>query len=187
MRCNHERPDRRGRHVDEQIADVSDRSVGHLPVSTTRKRTVQSRASNTTLHTRPKAPSLVSREQSMSSLRLAIMFLVAFLTPDRWVARTVRSDAPVEVRRAFARAPGGHRLKVLTLNVPPLRERREDIVPLAKMLLAEERREELRLSPAAVRLLESYAWPGNVRELQNAIKHGAALARRQRHRRAAPA
>jgi DNA-binding NtrC family response regulator len=68
------------------------------------------------------------------------------------------------------------RLKVLTLRVPALRERREDIVPLAKMLLAEEHREELRLTPATVRLLESYAWPGNVRELQNAIKHGVALA-----------
>ncbi len=68
------------------------------------------------------------------------------------------------------------RLKVLTLAVPPLRERREDIVPLTKMLLAGERRENLRLSPAAIRLLEAYAWPGNVRALQNAIKHGAALA-----------
>ncbi len=68
------------------------------------------------------------------------------------------------------------RLKVLTLRVPALRERHEDIAPLAKILLGEERRAGLRLSPAAVRLLETYPWPGNVRELQSAIKHGAALA-----------
>ncbi len=68
------------------------------------------------------------------------------------------------------------RLKVLTLRVPPLRERREDIVPLVKMFLAEEHREDLWLSPAAARLLQAYAWPGNVRELQNAVKHGVALA-----------
>ncbi|MGH7270772.1 MAG: helix-turn-helix domain-containing protein [Polyangiaceae bacterium] len=63
---------------------------------------------------------------------------------------------------------------MLTLTVPPLRDRREDILPLARMFLGEERG-DLRLSPAAVTALESYAWPGNVRELQNAIKHGAAL------------
>lgn len=68
------------------------------------------------------------------------------------------------------------RLRVLTLTVPPLRERREDIAVLAQTFLGEERSEALRLSPAALRVLESYTWPGNVRELQNAIKHGAALA-----------
>jgi DNA-binding NtrC family response regulator len=68
------------------------------------------------------------------------------------------------------------RLRVLTLTVPPLRERREDIAALARTFLGEERQKDLVLSPAALRVLESYAWPGNVRELQNAIKHGAALA-----------
>ncbi len=99
----------------------------------------------------------------------------AFAVDVRIVCATHR-DLAARVADGLFRQDLLFRLKVLTLNVPPLRERREDIVPLAKMLLAEERREELRLSPAAVRLLESYAWPGNVRELQNAIKHGAALA-----------
>ncbi|MEO8798886.1 MAG: sigma-54 dependent transcriptional regulator [Polyangiaceae bacterium] len=67
------------------------------------------------------------------------------------------------------------RLKVLTLTVLPLRDRREDIAPLATMFLRDEKREGLRLSPAALRILEGHAWPGNVRELQNVIKHGAAL------------
>ena len=86
-------------------------------------------------------------------------------------------------RDLFARVDEGlfrqdllYRLKVLTLRVPPLRERREDILPLAERVLAEEGRSEMRFSRAAIRLLESHAWPGNVRELQNAVKHGLALA-----------
>jgi two-component system response regulator HydG len=99
----------------------------------------------------------------------------AFAVDVRIVCATHR-DLTARVTEGLFREDLLFRLKVLTLKVPALRERREDIVPLANMLLGEERREDLRLSPAAVRLLESYAWPGNVRELQNAIKHGAALA-----------
>ena len=99
----------------------------------------------------------------------------AFAVDVRIVCATHR-DLTARVAEGLFREDLLFRLKVLTLRLPALRERREDIVPLAKMLLGEERREDLRLSPAAVRLLESYAWPGNVRELQNAIKHGAALA-----------
>ncbi len=69
-----------------------------------------------------------------------------------------------------------YRLKVLTLTVPPLRGRREDILPLAQMFLRQERREDLRFSKAAERVLEEHAWPGNVRELENAVRHGIALA-----------
>jgi transcriptional regulator with PAS, ATPase and Fis domain len=70
-----------------------------------------------------------------------------------------------------------YRLKVLVLDVPPLRERPEDLLPLAKVLLADERRPPSGISGDARRLLEAYDWPGNVRELGNALKHGAALAR----------
>ncbi|MBX5482914.1 MAG: sigma-54-dependent Fis family transcriptional regulator [Myxococcaceae bacterium] len=69
-----------------------------------------------------------------------------------------------------------YRLKVLTLRVPPLRERVEDILPLARGFLAAERTPAVRFSPAAERVLQSHRWPGNVRELQNAVKHAAALA-----------
>ena len=99
----------------------------------------------------------------------------AFAVDVRIVCATHR-DLAARVTDGLFRQDLLFRLKVLTLRVPPLRERREDIVPLANMLLAEEQRKALRLSPAALRILESYAWPGNVRELQNAIKHGAALA-----------
>jgi DNA-binding NtrC family response regulator len=66
------------------------------------------------------------------------------------------------------------RLSVLTLHVPPLRERRADIVPLAEHLLARlasvHGRAGASLTPEARHALESYEWPGNVRELKNAIE-----------------
>jgi two-component system response regulator HydG len=99
----------------------------------------------------------------------------AFAVDVRIVSATHR-DLAQRVADGLFRQDLLFRLRVLTLNVPPLRDRREDIAALARMCLVEERRDDLRLSPAALRVLESYAWPGNVRELQNAVKHGAALA-----------
>jgi two-component system response regulator HydG len=69
-----------------------------------------------------------------------------------------------------------YRLKVLTLCVNPLRERRPDILPLAKQFLTGERTRARRFSAAAEAALLAHPWPGNVRELQNAVKYGAALA-----------
>ncbi len=69
-----------------------------------------------------------------------------------------------------------YRLKVLTIEVPPLRARGEDVLPLACHLLAAERPDLAGFTPAAHACLQGYDWPGNVRELQNAVKHGAALA-----------
>ncbi len=66
------------------------------------------------------------------------------------------------------------RLKVFTLVVPPLRERLEDIPPLAAMFLGQEGHPG-RFTPKAMAALQKYPWPGNVRELQNAVKHGAVL------------
>jgi len=73
------------------------------------------------------------------------------------------------------------RLNVLAIAVPPLRERRGDIAPLAAHFLARLARVHGRagaeLAPEAVRLLEEYAWPGNVRELKNAIEHALVFAK----------
>jgi DNA-binding NtrC family response regulator len=99
----------------------------------------------------------------------------AFAVDVRIVSATHR-DLAQRVVDGFFRQDLLFRLRVLTLTVPPLRERREDTAVLAGMFLGQERQKNLRLSPAALRVLESHAWPGNVRELQNAIKHGAALA-----------
>ncbi|MFO0600165.1 MAG: sigma-54 dependent transcriptional regulator [Myxococcaceae bacterium] len=68
------------------------------------------------------------------------------------------------------------RLKVFTLVVPPLRERREDILVLAEMFLQQEGHTGAFTARAQSALLK-YPWPGNVRELQNAVKHGAVLSR----------
>lgn len=68
-----------------------------------------------------------------------------------------------------------YRLKVLTLEIPALRDRREDVLPLARRFLAQELTRAVRFSTEAELLLRHYDWPGNVRELQNAVKYGAAL------------
>ncbi|MGH9687712.1 MAG: sigma-54 interaction domain-containing protein [Candidatus Acidiferrales bacterium] len=73
------------------------------------------------------------------------------------------------------------RLNVLALVVPPLRERRGDIAPLATHFVARlgpvHGRADASLTPEAQQLLESYAWPGNVRELKNAIEHALLFAK----------
>jgi len=72
-----------------------------------------------------------------------------------------------------------YRLNVIALNVPPLRERSEDIIPLALRLLSasaiRNRRPQLRFSPTAEPVIATYRWPGNVRELRNAIERAAVL------------
>jgi len=75
-----------------------------------------------------------------------------------------------------------YRLKVVELHVPALRERRDDVLPLARVLLSSAalrmKRKIAGLSPDAADQLLRCAWPGNVRELQNAMERAVALARR---------
>jgi len=98
-----------------------------------------------------------------------------FAVDTRVVCATHRELAE-QVRRGLFREDLYYRLKVLTVRVPPLRERREDILPLAEQFLRDEGRPEARLSPEAARVLLSAGWAGNVRELASAVKHGIALA-----------
>lgn len=74
-----------------------------------------------------------------------------------------------------------YRLNVVELHMPSLRDRREDILPLARVLLAEAalriKRPIPGLSPRAADQLLRYDWPGNVRELENAMERAVALAR----------
>jgi two-component system response regulator HydG len=74
-----------------------------------------------------------------------------------------------------------YRLKVVELQVPALRARRDDILPLARVLLADAalrmKRKITGLSPATADQLLHYEWPGNVRELENAMERAVALAR----------
>ena len=73
-----------------------------------------------------------------------------------------------------------YRLHVITLPLPPLRSRREDIPLLAQHFLElygrENEKTDLKLMPATVRLLEESHWPGNVRELENVIERAVVLA-----------
>ena len=73
-----------------------------------------------------------------------------------------------------------YRLNVVQLEIPPLRERPEDIGLLASYFLERAARrtgrKSLRFAPEAMALLARYAWPGNVRELENAIEHTVAVA-----------
>jgi DNA-binding NtrC family response regulator len=77
-----------------------------------------------------------------------------------------------------------YRLRVVELDVPPLRRRREDILPLARVLLAEAalrmKRTIAQFTPQVADQLLRYAWPGNVRELENAMERAVALARGSR-------
>ncbi|MBQ6926585.1 MAG: sigma-54-dependent Fis family transcriptional regulator [Kiritimatiellae bacterium] len=71
-----------------------------------------------------------------------------------------------------------YRLAVITVDIPPLRERREDILPLAQHFIAKELGDpehKVKISREALDLLCGYDWPGNVRELENAIKHALAF------------
>jgi DNA-binding NtrC family response regulator len=70
-----------------------------------------------------------------------------------------------------------YRLNVVELNIPPLRERREDILPLAGLFIAEFAKGRARFSDAVSVCLENYPWPGNVRELRNAMERAVLLAR----------
>ncbi len=67
-----------------------------------------------------------------------------------------------------------HRLTQITLHVPPLRHRIEDIAPLARHFLYEHD-PLLRFSPCAIQAMERHAWPGNIRELRNAVIRAAVL------------
>src|SRR5438067_287267 len=73
-----------------------------------------------------------------------------------------------------------YRLKTFQIEVPPLRERREDIPSLVNTFVKRfaaqmGKQSEPKLTPEALQLLMDYAWPGNVRELQNAIEHSMVL------------
>jgi transcriptional regulator with GAF, ATPase, and Fis domain len=96
----------------------------------------------------------------------------------RLLAATNR-DLAAEARRGAFREDLFHRLNVVALSVPPLRDRREDIPALARHFLdlsvARCRRRVVGISAEAERRLMNYSWPGNIRELENAIERAVVL------------
>jgi len=101
----------------------------------------------------------------------------------RVLAATNR-DLLTDVHGARFRQDLYYRLRVVEILVPPLRERREDVLPLARQLLAATAKRFGKkvpsLTPDAAHLLLRYGWPGNVRELENALERAVALARSDR-------
>ncbi len=99
----------------------------------------------------------------------------------RWIAATNRDLTGMIARGGF-REDLYHRLSVFPVQLPPLRERREDIGPLADRLLAQIAatlgRPDLRLTDDGRGALAAAAWPGNVRELANVLERSAILADR---------
>jgi DNA-binding NtrC family response regulator len=89
------------------------------------------------------------------------------------------TDLAVLVRQGRFREDLYHRLNVITIQLPPLRERREDIPLLVDHFLQlycrENRKPLRRFTPRAMKLLLDYDWPGNVRELENAVERAVVL------------
>jgi DNA-binding NtrC family response regulator len=90
-------------------------------------------------------------------------------------------DLKDAVRQGTFREDLYYRLSVVPIELPPLRDRREDILPLAQHFTRKYNEENARtvaeqIAPDVLALLESYSWPGNVRELENAIERAVVIA-----------
>jgi NtrC-family two-component system response regulator AlgB len=100
-------------------------------------------------------------------------------TADVRIVAATNRDLEVEVKAGRFREDLLYRLNVVEITVPPLRERPEDVLPLARRFVAFFARQASRqapdLSPAAERVLLAYPWPGNVRELRNALERALIL------------
>ncbi len=92
----------------------------------------------------------------------------------RLIAATNR-DLLGDVEKGRFREDLFYRLNVIAIELPPLRERPEDIPPLARHFLAGDQGETKRLSRAAIQVVTAHPWPGNVRELANAMEHARLL------------
>jgi two-component system, NtrC family, response regulator HydG len=92
----------------------------------------------------------------------------------RVVAATNR-DLGAAVRAGSFREDFFYRLNVFAIEVPPLRERREDVVPIAEHFLARRGIPAAKLSSGARQRIVEHAWPGNVRELENALERALIL------------
>ena len=90
-------------------------------------------------------------------------------------------DLKDAVRQGTFREDLYYRLSVVPVELPPLRDRREDILPLAQHFIRKYNEENGRqvsetISPDVLALLESYSWPGNVRELENTVERAVVIA-----------
>jgi two-component system NtrC family response regulator len=99
---------------------------------------------------------------------------------DARVIAATNKDVKAELQAGRFREDLYYRLSVVSLSLPPLRDRAEDIALLATTLLARScvgHRRKLRFSAEALEALSLYAWPGNVRELENVVERAVLMAR----------
>ncbi len=99
---------------------------------------------------------------------------------DARVVAATNKNLDVMIKDGSFREDLYYRLNVIQLDLPPLRSRPEDIVPLAEHILGQlgarqQPPRRMRLAPEAQHLLLAYNWPGNVRELMNVLERGVAL------------
>ena len=103
------------------------------------------------------------------------------LTVDTRIISATNKELLEEVKQGRFREDLYYRLNVIPMNLPPLRERRNDIPILCSHFLrsfgAEQNKNIRKFSPEAMRRLLDYQWPGNVRELENSIEHAVVLAK----------
>jgi len=110
---------------------------------------------------------IIERLGSVRSIRLDVRILAA-----------TNRDLPAAIEAGQFRPDLFYRLAVIQIDVPPLRHRPQDILPLAEHFLnqlAEPGRPPSPIGKAAAKLLAGYAWPGNVRELRNAMENAAVV------------
>jgi DNA-binding NtrC family response regulator len=104
-------------------------------------------------------------------------------TVDCRVIAATNADLAQAIEAGSFRQDLYYRLKGITLTIPPLRDRKEDIFSLAELFADSYGQAhgigQLRISDAAAKVLEEHPWPGNVRELKNTIEAGAVLCQNQ--------
>ena len=103
------------------------------------------------------------------------------LSIDTRVIAATNRDLSAMVKQGTFREDLFYRVSVIPIELPPLRERREDILPLAQHFIRKYDEENARdvsdqLAPDVLALLEQYTWPGNVRELENVIERAVVIA-----------
>ena len=91
------------------------------------------------------------------------------------ILAATNKNLELEVKNGRFREDLFYRLNVVEINIPPLRERLQDIVPLATAFISEFTKGKARFSSAVAEALSRYAWPGTVRELRNAMERAALL------------
>ncbi len=106
------------------------------------------------------------RQGSSRELRTNVRLLAA-----------TRVDLEAQIAAGRFREDLFYRLNVMEIQVPPLRERPEDILPLATQFIGQFSRQKSRFSASVTARLTRYRWPGNVRELRNAMERAALLSR----------